>query len=112
MISIAGALLGTFLTKPTDEETLKEFYKTVNPWGFWGPIKRKVIAENPGFVPNKNFKIDMFNVVIGTIAQTALVALPIYIILKDALPIWITIITTVVCGFILKKTWWDKLPEN
>jgi len=112
MISIVGALLGTFLTKPTDEETLKEFYKTVNPWGFWGPIKKKVVAENPGFVPNKNFKIDMFNVAIGTVAQTALVALPIYIILKDALPIWIAIIITVVCGFILKKTWWDKLPEN
>ncbi len=112
MVSIVGALLGTFLTKPTDEETLKEFYKTVNPWGFWGPIKRKVVAENPDFVPNKNFKIDMFNIAIGTIAQTALVALPIYVILKDTLPIWITIIITVICAVILKKTWWDKLPEN
>jgi hypothetical protein len=112
IISIAGALLGTLLTKPTDEETLKEFYKTVNPWGFWCPVKKKVIAENPGFVPNKNFKKDMFNVLVGTIAQTALVALPIYIILKDTLPMWITIIITLVSGFILKKTWWDKLPEN
>ncbi len=112
LISIAGAMLGTFLTKPTKEETLKEFYKNVRPWGFWGPIKAKVMAEDPDFKPNKNFKMDMFNVVIGTIAQTALVALPIYIILKDALPIWITIIITVICVIILKKTWWDKLPES
>jgi Na+/proline symporter len=112
LISIAGALLGTLLTKPTNEETLKEFYRTVNPWGFWGPIKQKVIAENPDFMPNKNFKMDMFNVVIGTIAQTALVALPIYIVLRDTLPIWITIIITIICGFILKKTWWDRLPEE
>ncbi len=112
LISIAGALLGTLLTKPTNEETLKEFYRTVNPWGFWGPIKQKVMAENPDFMPNKNFKMDMFNVVIGTIAQTALVALPIYIVLRDTLPIWITIIITIICGFILKKTWWDRLPEE
>jgi len=112
LISIGGALLGTLLTKPTNEETLKEFYQTVNPWGFWGPIKKKVMAENPDFKPNKNFKMDMFNVVIGTIAQTALVALPIYIVLRDAMPIWITIIITIICGFILKKTWWDKLPED
>lgn len=112
LISIIGALLGTFLTKPTDEETLKEFYRTVNPWGFWGPIKRKVMAENPGFKPNKNFKMDMFNVVIGIIAQTALVALPIYIVLRDTMPIWITIIITVICAIILKKTWWDRLPEE
>lgn len=112
IISIAGALLGTFLTKPTDEKTLKEFYRNVNPWGFWGPIKRKVMAEDPDFVPNKNFKRDMLNVVLGTIAQTALVALPIYIVLKEALPIWITIIVTLICGFILKKTWWDKLSNR
>ncbi|HRX11885.1 MAG TPA: Na+:solute symporter [Draconibacterium sp.] len=112
LISIAGAILGTLLTKPTSEETLKEFYRTVNPWGFWGPIKQKVMAENPDFKPNKNFKMDMFNVVIGTIAQTALVALPIYIVLKETFPIWITIIITIICGFILKKTWWDRLPEE
>ena len=112
LISIAGAVLGTLLTKPTDEATLKEFYRTVNPWGFWGPIKQKVMAENPGFVPNKNFKRDMFNVVIGTIAQTALVALPIYLVLKQTLPLVVTIAITIVCGFILKKTWWDRLPEE
>lgn len=112
LISVAGAVLGTLLTKPTDEATLKEFYKTVNPWGFWGPIKQKVMAENPGFVPNKNFKRDMFNVVIGTIAQTALVALPIYLVLKQTLPLVVTIAITIVCGFILKKTWWDRLPEE
>lgn len=112
IISIAGALLGTLLTKPTDEKTLKEFYKTVNPWGFWGPIRDKVVAENPGFIPNHTFKRDMLNVVIGTIAQTALVALPIYVILKDAVPIWITIAITVVSAVILKKTWWDTLPEE
>lgn len=112
LISLAGAMLGTFLSKPTNEATLMEFYANVRPWGFWGPIKAKVMAQDSEFVPNKNFKIDMFNVLIGTIAQTALVALPIYIVLKDALPIWITIIITVICGFILKKTWWNKLPDN
>ncbi len=112
IISTIGALAGTLLTKPTDETTLKEFYSSVNPWGFWGPIKDKVMAENPEFKPNKNFKTDMFNVIVGTIAQTALVAMPIYIILKETFPIWITIIITVICGVILKKTWWNKLPEN
>src|SRR5690606_21408777 len=70
LISIAGAMLGTFLTPPTDEKTLKEFYRNVRPWGFWGPIKRKVMAEDPDFKPNRDFKRDMFNVIIGTSAQT------------------------------------------
>jgi Na+/proline symporter len=112
LISLAGALTGTFLSKPTDEDTLKQFYRTVNPWGFWKPIREKVEAENPDFIPNRNFKIDMFNVVLGTIAQTGLVALPIYVVLQMGTPIWISLAIVLVCGFILKKTWWNKLPER
>lgn len=112
LISLAGALAGTLLSKPTDEVTLKSFYSSVNPWGFWKPIKEKVLAENPEFKPNKNFKADMFNVFIGTTAQTALMALPIYIVLQKQVPIIITVLITVVCAVILKKSWWNKLPEN
>jgi solute:Na+ symporter, SSS family len=112
VISLAGAMAGTFLTPPTDEKTLKDFYRNVRPWGFWGPVKRKVMEEDSEFVPNKDFKRDMFNVLIGTIAQTALVALPIYIVLRETLPVGITIAITVVCVVILKKTWWDRLPER
>jgi Na+/proline symporter len=112
IISLVGALLGTFLTKPTDEKTLKEFYSTVRPWGFWGPIKKKVLDDNPEFIVNENFKRDMLNVVLGTIGQTALVALPVYVVLQKAIPIWIAIGVTAVCAFIMKKTWWDTLPEE
>ena len=112
LISLAGALAGTLLSKPTDEVTLKSFYSSVNPWGFWKPIKEKVLAENPEFKPNKNFKADMFNVFIGTTAQTALMALPIYIVLQKQVPIIITVLITLVCAIILKKSWWNKLPEN
>ena len=112
LISLAGALAGTFLSKPTDEATLKSFYSTVNPWGFWKPIRLKVQAENPDFKPNKNFGIDMFNVLMGTIAQTALIALPIYIVLQKSVPIWISSIIVVISAIVLKRTWWDKLPDK
>jgi Na+/proline symporter len=112
LISLAGALAGTFMAPPTDEKTLKEFYRSVNPWGFWKPIREKVIAEDPQFKPNKNFKLDMFNVFVGTTAQTGLIALPIYIVLQKSVPIWISSIIVLVSVAILKKTWWDKLPNR
>lgn len=70
------------------------------------------MAEDPAFKPNLNFKTDLFNVLVGTIAQTALVALPIYVVLRQGVPIGITLLVTIISGFILKKTWWDKLPER
>lgn len=40
--SLAGMLVGTYLSEPTDEEVLFEFYRRTRPFGFWGPIRRKI----------------------------------------------------------------------
>jgi Na+/proline symporter len=110
--SIAGCIIGTLSTKPTDERVLIEFYKNVKPWGFWKPIREKILKKDPGFIHNKNFKRDMFNVFIGIIAQTGLVILPIYVVLMNKNSIIISALVVVVSIIILKKTWWDKLPEE
>lgn len=111
IISLAGCLAGTYTAPPTDETVLKQFYITVNPWGFWKPIQQKVLAENPSFIPNQRVGLDMFNVVLGIIAQLCLTILPMYLVLWMKLPLLITVIILLVIIFILKKTWWNKL-EN
>ncbi len=112
LISIIACLIGTYTAPPVDENILKSFYKSVRPWGFWKPIHEKVIAEDPDFESNKNFGRDMFNVAIGIIWQTGLVALPIYLILTDFLPLIVTVVITVITTLILKKTWFDQLPKD
>lgn len=112
LLSVAGAVIGTYSAPPTDEETLKSFYKNVRPWGFWKPIHDKVVAEDPAFIGNKDFKRDMFNVFIGIIWQTALVIFPIYLVLLKMVPFSIALGVAVVCTVILKKTWFDKLPRD
>jgi solute:Na+ symporter, SSS family len=112
LIALIGAIAGTYAAPPTDEDTLKSFYKSVNPWGFWGPIKAKVMAEDPSFVPNKDFGRDMFNVGVGIIWQTALVIFPIYLVFLKAIPTAIALGVAILCTIILKKTWFDKLPQD
>jgi solute:Na+ symporter, SSS family len=111
LISAVGCIAGTYAAPPTDMKILKKFYSTVRPWGFWKPVYAEVVAEDPGFVPNKRFKLDMFNVVLGIIAQTALTILPMYLILWMKLPLLVTILLLAVIALILKKTWWDKLED-
>jgi SSS family solute:Na+ symporter len=110
-ISFVGSVLGTYITPPTERDVLKKFYKNVRPWGFWEPIKSEVMSEDPAFKPNKRFGLDMFNVVIGIIGQCCLTLLPMYIVLSMQLPLIIVIIILIIIGFILKKTWWDKLED-
>jgi SSS family solute:Na+ symporter len=111
LISVMGCIAGTYAAPPTDMKVLKKFYSTVRPWGFWKPVHEQVIADNPEFVPNKRFKLDMFNVVLGVIAQTALTILPMYLILWMKLPLLVTILLLAAIALILKKTWWDKLED-
>ncbi len=112
LISVIACLIGTYTSPPVEDEILKSFYKNVKPWGFWKPIHDKVVAEDPNFKPNTNFKRDMFNVIIGIIWQTALVLLPIYLLLMNTLPLIITIGITIITTLILKKTWFDTLPKE
>ena len=111
VISIAGCLLGTYTAPPTSMETLKTFYRTVRPWGFWKPVQELVMQEDSSFIPNHHFKRDMMNVVLGIIAQCCLTLLPMYVVLWLKLPLLITILILIIIILILKRTWWDKL-EN
>ncbi|MBO9564030.1 MAG: Na+:solute symporter [Niastella sp.] len=110
-ISLAGSIAGTYAAPPTDMKVLKQFYSTVHPWGFWKPVLQEVQKDNPAFGPNTNFRRDMFNVVLGIIAQLCLTILPMYLILSRTVPLLITILILAIIVVILKKTWWDKLTD-
>jgi Na+/proline symporter len=111
LISVAGCFLGTLLTKAEDDEILLKFYKTVRPWGFWGPIREKAIREDPAFRPNGDFCRDMINVVVGIVWQLCLTALPIYLVLRNWN--WALAILAVLaaCTVFLKFNWFDKLEK-
>lgn len=112
VMSAIGAVLGTLLSDPEDDETLDAFYRTVNPWGWWGPVRRRVQAADPRFVPNRNAVKDLTNVAVGIVWQLCLVTLPIYLVLKSwtvAGGIFALLIVT--CVY-LKFRWYDRLPPD
>lgn len=111
LISVVGCIVGTYTAPPTDMSVLKSFYATVKPWGFWQPVYQLVAADDPSFQPNKRFGLDMFNVVIGIIAQCCLTLLPMYIVLWLKLPLLLITVILAVIIVVLKKTWWNKLED-
>lgn len=111
-ISIVGCLLGTLLSRPEDDAILKHFYKTVNPWGAWGPIREKVMKEDPAFRPNPDFAKDCTNVGVGIIWQLCLTALPIYIVLQHWSWVGAIAASLLVTSIIIKFNWYDKLEKR
>jgi hypothetical protein len=90
-------------------DVLKSFYRTVRPWGFWGPVYELCRAEDPAFERNKDFKRDMFNIAVGLVWQTSLVTSPIYLVIQHWKEMCVSLAVCAVTSLILKFTWYDKL---
>ncbi|MCB0611312.1 MAG: Na+:solute symporter [Lewinellaceae bacterium] len=110
-ISLVGAIAGSLLTAPDDEEVLKNFYLRVRPWGFWKPVYEKLKAEKPDLQKNTAFGRDMLNVVIGIIWQTGMVAAAIFLVIRQFDWLGVSVAAVAICSLVLKKTWYDKM-EN
>lgn len=111
VVSLLGCFLGSLLTRPEDDEVLKNFYKKTRPWGFWGPILAKVQAEDPAFKPNPDFWRDMFNIAVGIVWQTALVAMPVYFVIREYQRAQIALGIVIVTSLILWFTWLRHLKK-
>ncbi|MFA4921446.1 MAG: sodium:solute symporter, partial [Candidatus Neomarinimicrobiota bacterium] len=112
LISIIGAIIGTYSAPPTEEEILKKFYKTVRPWGFWRPVHDKIVAEEPNFKKISRWTRDMVNVFTGIIWQTAIITIPIYFVLKKFYYAAICLVIILTTSFFLKKNWYDKMETD
>lgn len=110
-LSALGAIIGTYSAPPTDDATLKSFYRSVRPWGFWKPVREMVLAETPDFRANTAFGRDMLNVALGVVVQTGLIAFPIYLVLLNPTGMAVTAVIIALAGSALKRTWWDRLHE-
>lgn len=111
-VSTFFSIVVSLLTNPEDEVVLKDFYRTVRPWGFWKPICEKVMAEDPAFKPNAAFKRDMVNVVVGIIWQITFVLIAVYLVIREFRPMLVSAAALVATSVFLKKNWYDKLEKD
>ena len=98
------------LTSPTDTGTLKNFYRKVQPAGFWGPVKREVLEDDPGFKKQLSFSVELFNTLIAMIGITALYVSMLYLVLHRLEIGFSLLATTLVSVIILYFTWYKTLP--
>lgn len=110
--SLLGCIVGTYYRPPTEMEVLKDFYRNVRPWGFWKPVHEAVLKDYPDLRKNRQFGRDVFNIVLGIVAQTSLVILPMYLIFRQFTPLYIVLFVLACCILLLKKFWWDTLHEG
>ena len=95
----------------TDMKTLKSFYKTVRPWGWWEPVLKELHKEESTLKKNNDFWNDMFNCVVGIVWQSSMIVMPIYLVIRDYPKGLIALGVFAITSMILKFTWLDKVKQ-
>jgi hypothetical protein len=106
------SILASLLTKPTDEKVLMAFYSSVRPFGFWGPIRAKVLAENPNFSGTDSLPLTAISLAVGIVWQICIACIPVYAVFR----MWPECLAAtglfLVLSLILKLTWYDRLEKK
>jgi Na+/proline symporter len=105
------AVVVALLTPPTDTETLKRFYREVQPAGAWGRVARLVRKDDPTF-QKEPFAIDLLNVCIAVPWLAALYTAPILLVTHQMQQAAVAAAVVVVLSVVLLFTWWPKLPKR
>lgn len=106
-----GSVAGTLLTPADEDAVLMSFYRQVRPWGCWGPVRAKVLAADPAFVPDQTPCRDAVNIVVGTSWQLMLVVLPICLVMQQWQGFWAALLVLLLTSWLLKINWLDKLKD-
>ena len=112
LLSFIACIAGTLLTRPVDEETLKNFYRNVRPWGFWGPVHALVLKEDPTIMRNSNAVRDLTNCSVGIVWQLMLITTPLYVIFRDWRGTLISLAVLISTSVFLKRFWYDRLESG
>lgn len=110
-LSLTAAIVVTLLSRRQDEESLQAFCEKTNPWGWWKPVQRRILARNPSFAPNRDLGRDALNVVLGIVWQMTLIVMPIYFVIRQYGRALALFGLFAVISVILKFTWYDRIKK-
>jgi SSS family solute:Na+ symporter len=109
--SLLGTIIGTYLGKPTDNQTLLVFYKQIRPFGFWGPIRAQ--CEPPLVtMANVENRRDLWLLIPACLFQLIIFWLMTAVVVRKWVSFNISLTLLVIISIILYKYWYKNLTVN
>jgi Na+/proline symporter len=106
----SGCLIGTLLTRQTDNNVLEHFYKTTRPFGLWRPLKNSLEPEQR-MITAEEHKNDLLALPFAYGWQITLFLWPMLLMVRNwkGFAITFTIFIVSLLGMFL--LWYKKLPK-
>jgi len=110
--SFLMSILGSLLTGPVDNPVLIEFYRSVRPWGAWGPVRKEAgLSSAELSVRSEKASFGLLNVLLGMAAISGLYLFPMYLVGRWYASAAAAFGASGVAVAVLYFTWYKNLPK-
>jgi SSS family solute:Na+ symporter len=111
--SLLLSILGSLFSRPVEKQILSSFYRSVRPFGFWGPVKETLRLSGENKKPaQENAQRAVLNVLLGMVAIASLYLFPMYLVGHWYRASIISLGVGLAAAFVLKFTWYRNLPPE
>ena len=107
-VSLIGCIVGTFASKPTEQNVLDNFFAVTRPFGFWGPVKKRLSVQEQKSINKENNK-DILSTMIAVPWQVVLFMTGMMFMMKNWMNFFILFILLILLSALLYKVWYKKL---
>lgn len=111
-LSLPVNLVPAWLTTPPTIARLKHFYRTVQPAGFWSPVRNAVREEEPGFVKRIRSRHDVLNAFLFAAGCVSLYFAAVLVLGQDVPAAMVAAGIALLCAATLYFTWYEHLPTE
>ena len=108
--SLIGVLIGTYLSKPTDKDVLRNFYRTTKPFGFWKLFKNELDPQSRKAV-NDEHRNDIISLFFAVPWQFLLYWTPVQFMIHAYRNFVVSLILLIFCSIGLYFFWYKNLPD-
>jgi hypothetical protein len=109
-LGLFGSIAGTLLTKPMDQEILRNFYIKTKPFGFWGQMKDSLDAETRLKVSREHF-YDIISLPFVLTWHYMLLLLPVLLVIGNFKEFTGGAVLFVIAMIGMYQFWYKKLPK-
>ncbi len=109
--SLVACIWGSLTTPPVERGILVHFYRTVRPFGFWGPVRAECgLSPEELANPAESFRTTVLNIMLGMTAITGFYLFPMYLVGHWHLYAAISFVIAAAATGVLAFTWKRALP--
>jgi Na+/proline symporter len=106
----AVTVAASLATPPVPMEQLVDFYKKTGVWGFWGPVRQRVLEGDPAYRPESTAPRDLGAVLLGIVLLIGLYVGPMYLIVHRIERAAVCLAMALAAGAALWFAWYRRLP--